>query len=116
MRVARDGQEAIDLLAATAGRPPALVILDLKLPKIGGIEVLRWIRSQDRFFALPVVIFSSSDEPQDRCDCNRLRANSFVQKPIDFDEFVTVIQRLVEYWATVNVWRPNITGTMRLAS
>jgi CheY-like chemotaxis protein len=101
--VVHDGQEAIDFLARPSVNLPRLVLLDLKLPKIGGIDVLRWIRSQDATGAMPVVVLTSSDEARDRLECQRLHANSFIQKPVDFDRFLDVFRRTVEYWLTINL-------------
>src|SRR5919199_666926 len=93
--VARDGVEAIDYLFGTgayAGRNPAdlpqVVLLDLKLPKVDGLEVLRRIRADARTRVLPVVILTSSDEEQDLWESYQLGANSYVRKPIDFNQFV----------------------------
>lgn len=103
LEVARDGQEAIDFLAKGSPSLPRLILLDLKLPKIGGLDVLRWIRSQDLTGTIPVVVLTSSDESNDRLECQKLHANSFVQKPVDFDRFLDVFRRTVEYWLTINL-------------
>jgi DNA-binding response OmpR family regulator len=103
LEVAHDGQEAIDMLGRANHELPKLVLLDLKLPKIGGLDVLRWIRGHEEGLGVPVVIFSSSDEVSDRLACQRLHANSFIQKPVDFDRFLQIFRRTVEYWLTINM-------------
>jgi two-component system response regulator len=107
--VARDGQEALDLLLgperAPGGEPPHLpvvILLDLHLPKIDGLEVLRRIRADDRARLVPVVILTSSNEERDRIDGYSLGANSFVCKPVDFDEFAKAVKRLGLYWVLLN--------------
>lgn len=106
---ARDGVEALDYLFGTgahAGREPgalpALVLLDLKLPRIDGLEVLRRIRAHPRTRLLPVVILTSSNEDQDRIEGYSLGANSYVRKPVDFDEFVRAAGQLGLYWLVLN--------------
>lgn len=105
----RDGVEALDYLFGTgphAGRDPqvlpALVLLDLKLPRIDGLEVLRRIRAHPRTRLLPVVILTSSNEDQDRIEGYSLGANSYVRKPVDFDEFVRAAGQLGLYWLVLN--------------
>lgn len=107
--VARNGAEALDYIFATgayAGRNsddlPALVLLDLKLPKIDGIEVLRQIRASEATRLLPVVILTSSNEDEDRLKAYSLGANSYVRKPVDFDEFVKAAGQLGLYWLLLN--------------
>lgn len=107
---ARDGVEALDYLFGTgphAGRDPqvlpALVLLDLKLPRIDGLEVLRRIRAHPRTRLLPVVILTSSNEDQDRIEGYSLGANSYVCKPVDFDEFVRAAGQLGLYWLVLNM-------------
>jgi two-component system, response regulator len=109
VRVVRDGEQALDFIFATgqyAGRdisvPPKVVFLDLKLPKINGIEVLKKIKSDDKTKMIPVVVVTSSQETQDIEECYRLGANSFIQKPIEFDDFVKAISDAGLYWAVVN--------------
>ncbi|HWP23600.1 MAG TPA: response regulator [Candidatus Binatia bacterium] len=107
--VARDGAEALDYLFGTgshAGRDttvmPAMTLLDLKLPKIDGLEVLRRIRADDRTRLLPVVILTSSKEEQDLIDGYRLGANSYIRKPVDFMQFVEAVRQLGLYWLVLN--------------
>lgn len=113
--VARDGVEALDYLFGTgryAGRAvtdlPAVVLLDLKLPKIDGLEVLRRIRSDDRTRLLPVVILTSSNEEEDRVKGYSLGANSYVRKPVDFDDFVRAAGQLGLYWLLLNQAPPAV--------
>ena len=103
--VARDGSEALDYLNRTGvfeglkTQPhPDLVILDLKLPKVTGLEVLRSIRENEVTALLPVVVFSSSSDQADVDACYRLGVNSFVQKPLDYDEFVEAVRLIGRYW------------------
>ena len=107
--VARNGVEALDYLlgeGAHAGRDvmdlPAVVLLDLKLPKIDGLEVLRRIRADERIRLLPVVILTSSNEEEDRIKGYSLGANSYVRKPVDFDEFIKAVGQLGLYWLMLN--------------
>ena len=107
--VVRDGQEAIDWLEATgpyAGRdvndPPALILLDLKLPKVDGLDVLRRIRANHQTALVPVVILTSSKEDRDRASGYEGGANSYVQKPVDFTEFVSAVRQLGMYWLMLN--------------
>lgn len=105
--VARDGAEALDYLfgsGAQAGRPlaPAVTLLDLKLPKIDGLEVLRRIREDQRTKLLPVVILTSSNEERDRLQSYNLGANSYVRKPVDFVQFTDAVRQLGLYWLLLN--------------
>ncbi|MBA3610321.1 MAG: response regulator [Rubrobacter sp.] len=107
--VARDGVEALDFLFATgsyAGRDatdiPQLVLLDLKLPKIDGLEVLKRLRSDERTRLLPVVILTSSKEQQDMLDGYGFGANSYIRKPVDFARFVQAVEQLKLYWLVLN--------------
>jgi CheY-like chemotaxis protein len=111
--VARDGVEALDYLLGPggagdrAGRPlPELVLLDLKLPKIDGLEVLRRIRAAERTRLLPVVILTSSAEDPDIAKGYRLGANSYIRKPVDFVEFTEAVRQLGLYWLVVNAPPP----------
>jgi two-component system response regulator len=107
--VARDGAEALDYLFGTgkyAERDTALlpqvVLLDLKLPKVEGLEVLRQVRADKRTRLLPVVILTSSNEEQDRIDGYGLGANSYVRKPVDFSQFLDAARQLGLYWLVLN--------------
>ena len=107
--VVRDGAEALDFLHGTgahAGRDasllPQVVLLDLKLPKIDGLEVLRRIRADARTTVLPVVILTSSDEEQDRIRGYALGANSYVRKPVEFAQFADTVGQLGVYWLLLN--------------
>ena len=103
IRIARDGAEAIDHLFGSAERPlPALVLLDLKLPGIDGVDVLRRIRADPRTRALPVVILTSSNERIDLMNCYRLGANSYVRKPVSFSDFLSATRQIASYWLTLN--------------
>ena len=105
--VARDGAEALDYLFGTgkkAGGPlaPQVTLLDLKLPKIDGLEVLRRIREDQRTKLLPVVILTSSNEERDRLQGYNLGANSYVRKPVDFVQFTDAVRQLGLYWLLLN--------------
>lgn len=110
--VMRDGAEALDYLLARgphATAPPALpqvVLLDLKLPKVNGLEVLKELRASPRTSLLPVVILSSSNEQRDLVASYELGANSYVRKPVDFSEFVEAARQLGLYWLVVNQGPP----------
>ncbi len=113
--VARDGQEALDYLFATGpytGRAPEafpeVVLLDLKLPKLDGLEVLRRMRSDERTRRLPVVVLTSSNEERDIVQSYDLGANSFVRKPVDFAQFIDAARQLGLYWLVLN--EPAIPG------
>lgn len=109
MAIARDGVEALEFLFVEgkhAGRDPdlmpTLILLDLKLPKMNGIDVLRHIRRHERTRMIPVVVLTSSIQDQDMIDCYRLCANSYIQKPLNFDEFAHVVRQLGMYWLKIN--------------
>lgn len=116
--VAGDGVEALDYLFGRgryAGRDlnqqPAVVLLDLKLPKLDGLEVLRRLRANPDTALQPVVILTSSDEEQDMIMSYQLGANSYVRKPVDFDEFIEAARRLGLYWLLLNEAPPHHRGT-----
>jgi CheY-like chemotaxis protein len=103
--VATDGEKAIDLLCPEDGPTsfsPAIVLLDVKLPKLSGIDVLQRIRSDPRTQTLPVIMLTTSSEETDIVNSYRLGANSFVRKPVDFDAFVHAANVLGVYWLVVN--------------
>ena len=101
--VAEDGQAALDYLFADPTRPlPAVVLLDLKLPRVDGLEVLRRIRSEERTRLLPVVLITTSIEDQDLVESYRLGANSYVRKPVSFAEFSQAVAQLGIYWLALN--------------
>lgn len=105
--VARDGAEALELLLGTEDVPPIklpeLVLLDLNMPKITGLEVLQRIRANERTRLLPVVVMTTSDEEKDRVESYRLGANSYVAKPVEFAEFSKAVMQLGMYWLVFNV-------------
>ncbi|MEY2466618.1 MAG: hypothetical protein QOD03_1139 [Verrucomicrobiota bacterium] len=110
IHVARDGEEALDFLfsrgsQATRGTnapPPKLILLDLKLPKVTGIEVLKELKNNPLTRPIPVAVMTSSKQPRDMIECYQLGANSYIQKPIDFGHFEQTIKDLGYYWLTVN--------------
>ena len=105
----KDGAEALDFLLARgkyAGRDPdalpRVVLLDLRLPKLNGMEVLRRIKSDDRMKEIPVVVLTSSEEEVDIDECYRLGVNSYITKPVSFDDFIKVVGELGLYWLLLN--------------
>ena len=109
LQVARDGQEALDYLFNHANELPRLVLLDLRLPNIDGLEVLRRIRENERTRLTPVVILTSSTAPDDIATGYRYGANSYVCKPLDFDQFSRRLRELGSYWLAVNQPPPKIS-------
>ena len=113
--ITRDGKEALDYLYCReqfASRPeesPAVILLDLKLPKVNGLEVLQQIRSNDRLKMIPVVVLTSSREEQDMVRSYKLGVNAYVVKPVDFHEFVNAIKELGVFWAIINEPPPGST-------
>jgi two-component system, response regulator len=109
IHVVRDGEEALDFLFCrghytqrTFNGPPKVILLDLKLPKVSGLEVLKAIKSEPRTRAVPVVVMTSSREQRDMVEGYRLGVNSYIQKPIAFDQFQTIIRDLGYYWLVIN--------------
>jgi CheY-like chemotaxis protein len=109
VHLARDGAEALDFLFCQGAHSereftvPKFVLLDLKLPKINGLQVLQAIRNDPRTVCVPVIILTSSKEPRDIVESYRLRANSYVQKPVNFEAFRQTVQQLGQYWSNVNL-------------
>ena len=110
--VARDGAEAMEELGAdriaSRGVLPTVVLLDLNLPKVNGIEVLRFIRGDERTQLIPIVILTSSEEEMDLINSYALGANSYVKKPVDYGEFLAAMQVLGFYWLTFNRNSPEV--------
>jgi CheY-like chemotaxis protein len=110
--VARDGAEALDILYNDADRAdtepliPQLILLDLKLPKVDGLEVLKRLRSEATTRLLPVVVLTSSDEEKDLLTSYELGANSYIRKPVDFDDFMEATRQLGLYWLVLNETPP----------
>ncbi len=109
IHVARDGEEALDFLHARgqyserkSSGMPKVVFLDLKLPKVSGLEVLKEMKSDPRLRTIPVVVMTSSREQRDLVEGYRLGVNSYIQKPIDFDQFQGVVKDLGYYWLVIN--------------
>jgi CheY-like chemotaxis protein len=106
--VTHDGEEALDYLycrgnfSARAGDNPAVLLLDLKLPKLDGLEVLQQIKSDEKLRMIPVVVLTSSHEEKDMVASYKLGVNAYVVKPVDFHEFVNAIKELGAFWAVVN--------------
>jgi len=106
--IARDGQEALDYLycrgefSARTTRNPAVLLLDLKLPKVTGLEVLQQIKSDERLKMIPVVVLTSSHEEKDMIRSYSLGVNAYVVKPVDFHEFVNAVKELGVFWAVIN--------------
>jgi two-component system response regulator len=119
--VAHDGEEALDFLFCNGthaersfDRPPKLVLLDLKMPKVDGMQVLKQIKGDARTRTIPVVLMTSSREERDLVSGYDLGANSYLQKPVDFDEFRKMVKVLGLYWLVIN--RPPVAnGTLQVA-
>jgi two-component system, response regulator len=109
LSVISDGEEALDFLFCkgkyshrSLGNLPRLLLLDIKLPKIGGLEILKSLKSNPETDVMPVVILTSSNEEADISEAYRLGANSYVVKPLDFDQFIRTISRVGMYWIQIN--------------
>jgi CheY-like chemotaxis protein len=114
VEVARDGEEALDFLLGRGGfrhrlaAPlPRLVLLDVKLPKLDGVEVLRGVRGNSRTCLTPIVVLTSSSDPRQLAQCYQLGANSCVQKPVKYEEFRKAIQSVARYWLGLNQSPPS---------
>lgn len=121
IHVVRDGEEALEFLFCNGAysnrsfdHPPKLVLLDLKLPKVDGMEVLKQVKSDPRTSAIPVVIMTSSKEERDLVNGYGLGANSYIQKPMDFDQFRSTVKTAGLYWLVINQ-PPVMNGLARSA-
>ena len=112
--VARDGEEALDMLLGPTPISPSVVLLDLRMPRIGGLEVLKRLRADPRTKLLPVVVLTSSAEQRDIVESYGLGANSYIRKPVDFEQFVRAVEQLSLYWLLLN--EPAPQGGARGAS
>ncbi len=106
VRVARDGEEAINMLFGADAIKPQVILLDLKLPKIEGLEVLRRIRETDSTRMLPVVVLTSSDEERDVVRSYQIGVNSYIRKPVNFNDFAEATRQLGMYWLVLNECPP----------
>lgn len=110
IRVARDGVEALDVIFGESLKgPPKLILLDLKLPRIDGLEVLRRIKADPRTNTIPVVVLTSSNQQRDVLESYKLSVNSYIVKPVDFEQFTAAVQELGLYWLLLNHapnWNP----------
>lgn len=109
IQVVVDGEEALEYIFATGKyadrdveHPPKVILLDLKLPKVSGLEVLSKIKSDERTKIIPVVVLTSSQETKDIQECYRLGVNSYIQKPVDFEKFVASVSTAGLYWLAIN--------------
>ncbi|ELS31912.1 MULTISPECIES: response regulator [Pseudanabaena] len=105
--VARNGEEALAMVLSS-NPLPSVVLLDLKLPKIDGLEVLRQIRANERTHLLPVVVLTSSSEESDIINSYNLGANSYVRKPVEIEKFIEAVRQLGLYWAVINEIHPEV--------
>jgi len=119
IEVARDGEEALDFLFCTGkhiardpNQMPKLILLDLKLPKVDGIEVLRQVKADPKTRTIPITVLTSSSEGSDLSRCYDLGVNSYIQKPVDFDKFRDVVKQFSLYWLVVNT-PPPLNATPR---
>jgi CheY-like chemotaxis protein len=113
IEVARDGEEALDFLFCrgihgkrSPTQMPKLILLDLKLPKVDGIEVLRQVKANPKTKTIPITVLTSSKEENDLARCYELGVNSYIQKPVDFDKFRDVVKQFSLYWLVVNMPPP----------
>lgn len=105
INVARDGEEALALFDRwEAGEPiPICILLDLKMPKVNGLEVLRRLKSHPRFSTIPVIVLTTSTEDRDIEEAYKLGCNSYIVKPVDFDKFIDVTSNVEVYWCALNL-------------
>ena len=113
IQIVRDGAEALNFLFGEGNQIPKLILLDLKLPKVNGLEVLRHIKSDARTKTIPVVVLTSSQEDRDLTDCYDLGVNSYIAKPVDFTQFTEAVRQLGLYWLLLN---QQASGTARASS
>ncbi|NYF80500.1 response regulator [Granulicella arctica] len=106
VRVAHDGEEALGMLFGPERIQPQVILLDLKLPKVDGLEVLRRIRESDQTRMLPVVILTSSDEERDLVRSYQIGVNSYIRKPVNFNDFAEATRQLGMYWLVLNECPP----------
>ena len=106
VRVARDGAEALEALFGSDPIHPQVILLDLKLPKVDGLEVLRRIRESEKTRMLPVVILTSSDEERDLVSSYKMGVNSYIRKPVNFNDFAEATRQLGMYWLLLNECPP----------
>jgi len=102
MHWVRDGAEALDFLLSGRNRPPRLVLLDIKMPKVDGLEVLRRLKAEPTTRAIPVVVMTSSNEERDVVETYRLGVNSYIVKPVQFEAFLDTVSKLGLYWMLLN--------------
>jgi CheY-like chemotaxis protein len=109
IEVAHDGEEALAFISSWGEQHPIplLILLDLKLPKVDGLEVLHHLKSHPRFHVIPVVVLSTSTEERDIQIAYREGANSFIVKPVDFDQFMYIVEYIQTYWCSLNTPPPN---------
>jgi two-component system response regulator len=108
--IARDGVEALELLTSPTRQPfyPALMLLDLNMPRMGGLEVLQRLQSTPLAYTLPTVVLTTSNEERDRLESYRLGCNSYVQKPVSYDQFLEAVDQIGRYWLQLNTPPPLI--------
>jgi CheY-like chemotaxis protein len=102
VRWVKDGAEALEHLFGSGGRPPKLVLLDIKMPKVDGIEVLRRLKADAATRKIPVVVMTSSNEERDVVESYRLGVNSYIVKPVQFDAFMETVAKIGLYWVVTN--------------
>jgi two-component system response regulator len=123
IEVAEDGAEALDFLFCRGrhkdrsfSHPPKLILLDLKLPKVDGLDVLRAVRADERTKTIPIVILTSSKEQRDVIDGYKLGVSAYIQKPVDFEQFAEIIRQIGSFWLVLNQAPPPMGSLARKAS